>query len=164
MRPLARIALCFVAFGSLHLLGGCGSGSESSSTTGGGSSVCDDFRREEGIGALVKVRLVNQTGNNLYLGDPSGSGCGSPADFVVNDAEGHLLPWRAGDCEFTCEALMKGSCGCADICAPPSVRLVAPGGTYEVAWAGTIFTPVLMRFARARAASSRRSRPPGSSP
>lgn len=107
------------------------------------SSACDAFQPDTVAGVKVKVRLVNQTGHDLFFDFPQSHPfiCGGLA-FALTDAVGNVVNWAGGGpCEFTCEGLMNDSCQCVGVsCASFPITRVVPGGTYEAAvWNGLIF-------------------------
>jgi hypothetical protein len=78
----------------------------------------------------------------VYLG--GGSGCGPIPLFALRGPDGAALTWARGDCTFECSELMDISADCPAICQIPPVVLIAPGGTYEIPWSGTVLRSVDM--------------------
>lgn len=105
--------------------------------------TCAPYVAEPQSGHAVNVRLVNETGADLYLGDPDQS-CGAFLPFLLSDAQGHALTWRAPDCASTCALVQSGPVGCPALCQMPSVELVPDGGAYVATWDGTVYTPKAM--------------------
>lgn len=145
---LVLAASLFACGGSAENPGGGGSGANGGS---GGSGASGGSGGDDGKGGgycdvppdlpgpNVTVRLVNKTGQNLYLGDPQQS-CDSYRAFEVVTGDGKTLKSSLGSCEFTCSDLLAGQCQCAADCAAPVVTLLAADGVYTAQWDGSIFS------------------------
>jgi hypothetical protein len=118
--------------------GGSGSGASGTGASGGGPDTCD-YEPGDVTGPNVTVRLVNETGQPLYLGNTEVD-CEPFGGFELSNANGPLL-WQRGSCSFTCAEAQEGSCACAAGCAAPIVTMVADGASWSVTWPGTIYVP-----------------------
>lgn len=85
--------------------------------------------------ADVSVTIRNTSAEPIYI---SGLGCTNNLDLRLYDAADNMLSYQRGACHFTCEQLQQSSAVCAADCAVPPVVMIAPGGTHELAWDGTI--------------------------
>jgi hypothetical protein len=83
----------------------------------------------------MKVVIANNTSANIYLGSPSGT---CEFGFSVFQGQTELQPSRE-TCALTCGELQTDGCDCVSQCVS-IVTLVAPGGTYDIGWPGTVFT------------------------
>jgi hypothetical protein len=88
----------------------------------------------------VIVKLNNKTQNDLFIGSKTGGGCGSVDPFGVTGPNGEELGYKQGDCDFTCKQIMDGECACPANCEEPRTILLAPGGSLEITWNGTLFS------------------------
>jgi hypothetical protein len=136
------------------LFAGCGSGSPDN--TGGGGSVshvggshvggshvggshvggaapdCAALAADE-TGTPVPVRIVNQTGSDLYL--YLDNDCGE-TPFRIKDPNGDELLWSdGGSCDQTCADF---DCICTVTCAHPPLARIAANGTATVTWKGVV--------------------------
>lgn len=142
-----------LAFGVIALPG-CGDGGSGASS--GGQDDCASYIVEP-TRDPVKVTIHNTSKSNLYLGDPTPSGCANEPEFSLKSSDGSELTWALPACALTCAQAQQGSCACAADCAAPFVRLLAPGASYEITWAGTVFTSKQMPTACYKEASCAQS-------
>jgi hypothetical protein len=125
------------------VLAACGADVTTTNGGGGGGDVCAPFTAAPPAAATVTVRLVNRTGNAIYLGQTS-AGCDDGVEFTLTDGAGAVLVHDLDVCESTCARLRERSCACAADCALPSAWLVAPYGARTIEWAGTVFRTTTM--------------------
>jgi hypothetical protein len=86
------------------------------------------------------VRLANATNENLFLGLPV-MGCSEDFRFSIEAEEGVVLAPRLAYCGFSCEQLQTGQCAiCPPACPFNPVVMLAPGGSFDVAWPGSVVT------------------------
>src|SRR5262249_52893446 len=112
-------------------------------TTGTGGAACSDFT-EKPTTSPTRIRVVNNTNANLYLGSPTPT-CVLDVGYTLEDSLGHPLLPTIDPCQFTCADLQTGGCGCPPVaCYPNIVTLVAPGKSLDYGWPGTVFTPKSM--------------------
>lgn len=120
-------------------LGGEGEGAASPGGTGGDGplepAACGDFTPPQPATKPMKVVIANNTSANIYLGSPSGT---CQFGFSVFQGQTELQPAR-DQCAMTCGELQTDGCECVSQCVS-IVTLVAPGGTYDIGWPGTLFT------------------------
>jgi hypothetical protein len=114
-----------------------GSGASGSTTgPGAGGGACDV--PPDSAGPTVTVNLVNNTGQNLYLGNPT-QGCDPYLAFSL-DKNDQPLVWSLGSCAFTCMEQLSGSCACPADCAAPVITMLAPDGVYKAEWQGSVYS------------------------
>ncbi len=89
----------------------------------------------------VAVTVRNDGASPIYI---TGLGCDASVDLRLYDANDQLLAYRERVCQFTCSELQETDAVCAADCALPPVVMIAPGGTYELAWNGTVLDAVGM--------------------
>lgn len=87
------------------------------------------------VGPEVKVSLQNAGDATIWV--DRRLFCGHVLPFDIVDAEGEKLNLMLGLCEFTCEEVLVGDCGCQAGCGEPDqVITIQPGETLEIAWSG----------------------------
>ena len=114
--------------------GGSTSTSTSTSTTSSGNS-CSDFLPPDDLGGPVTIRIENNTTADLYIGDPNQS-CGSVPIYALHGPADEVLNGGLDGCEYSCEQLQSGSCGCTGDCMAPHVIRVTAGGALVTEWGG----------------------------
>ena len=123
-------------------LAACG-GNTAVTADGGAGDACATYAAAAPAVTAVTVRLVNQTGKPLYLGQTQ-PGCGDGVSFTVKDGAGTVLHHALAICEPTCANMLQRSCACAADCAMPTVTLVADAGAASLVWKGSIYTATKM--------------------
>lgn len=117
---------------------GTGSGSGSGSTGSGQQCLGFDDTNET---TQVTVTVRNTTDEAIYL---TGLGCDSQIDLELYDANDREVSYRRGNCHFTCAELQNTDPVCAGGCAIPPIIMIAPGGSYDLSWDGTLHEPTEM--------------------
>lgn len=125
-----------------------GSTTEAPETTGeptstGASSTgapsCEVSPEDE-LGAEVKVLLRNAGDATIWV--DRRLFCGEVLPFAIFDPAGEEVNPSIGLCEFTCEEILMGNCGCPAGCgSPDQVIQIDPGATFEIAWSGEHWAP-----------------------
>lgn len=125
--------------GGSHVGGSHAGGSHAGGSAVGGSHVggaapdCAALAANE-TATPVPVRLVNETGADLYV-QLSDGWCGAFA-FRIKDPNGDELPWSNGGlCAQTCADF---DCVCTVTCAPPPATRIAPNGSATMTWKGLV--------------------------
>jgi hypothetical protein len=105
----------------------------------GGSGDCEEFfPKESGVPAKpVPVILRNDTATTLYLREIMDE-C-SPPQYEAETLAGDELRTSFGSCASTCADVANGQCGCFLGCGGLVVVLLAPGGSYEMAWSRRLY-------------------------
>jgi hypothetical protein len=105
--------------------------------SGGAGPQCEGFD-DTTERTDVTVTLRNERAEPVFL---TGLGCESDIDLRLYDDDGERMGFRGGACHFTCEDLQETDGVCAADCAAPPIVMIAPGGSYELAWSGTVLAP-----------------------
>jgi hypothetical protein len=114
-------------------------GSSTDTPTTDGSTTeepvtCEDPSVAE-VGPEVKISLQNGGDGTIWV--DRRLFCGRVLPFDIVDAEGTMLNLTLGLCEFTCEEILAGDCGCQAGCGEfDQVVTIQPGETLELAWSG----------------------------
>ncbi|MFO0567317.1 MAG: hypothetical protein U0263_16790 [Polyangiaceae bacterium] len=120
-------------------IGGGGTGG-TGAVGGVGGTSCSDFL-DEPLPTSVTIRVVNKRATPIYVG--GGSGCGNEPLYTLS-GPGGLVALSPGGCGFTCEALQAHGDMCPDACFLPPTIFIAPGGSFDTAWAGTSYEAATM--------------------
>ena len=107
---------------------------------GGSGPQCEGFD-DVTESTIVTLTVRNATAAPVYL---SGSDCSAEIDLHLFDEDDQEVSFRTGNCHFTCEQLQRSEGICAAACALPPIVMLAPGGTYDLAWSGMVNLPVEM--------------------
>ncbi len=142
----ALLAACTTTVTAFEDDGGTGAGASGSGASGstggsgGGGAECSGFEDTTTV-TTVTVTVQNATAQAIYLG---GTDCEIDIDLRLFDAADQPVRFRDGVCHFTCSELQVTDAVCAAGCALPPIVMIAPGGSYELTFNGTMLDPVEM--------------------
>lgn len=122
---------------------GTDSGGTSTGTpTTGEPGACVD-PSETDIGPAVAVTIRNDTAMPLFF--PLADLCDPLLPFQVLDADDVVVKTTVRACEFSCETVLQGNCGCGLGCGTAPAVKIEPGGAHIATWSGVqwITTAVL---------------------
>lgn len=137
---IAALAACTTTVSQFEDDGGSGGNGSGGTGSGGNGTQCEGFE-DTTERADVTVSIRNATAAPIYL---TGLGCDADIDLRLYDEDDQRIDFRAGVCHFTCEELQQSEAICAADCAIPPIVMIAPGGSYDMPWDGTIHRPAQM--------------------
>jgi len=125
--------------GSPTATGITGTDGATDGTTDGttGEPACVDPSLTD-IGPPVEVTLRNNGATRLFIN--LADNCASVLPFGLRDANDVEVEIDKDACEFGCDDILSGECGCAAGCGPGQVLQLEPGGTFLTGWTGRVWS------------------------
>jgi hypothetical protein len=135
LTPPIAVALLVACSPQVDLKNGSGSNSDGSGSTSSTPS-CEELEPEQS--AAVQFTVRNTSDAPIFLDQGT---CGPAVDVL--DAAGNPTAWRFPDCTVpSCEAMLDDDCAVACAGCIQGIIRIAPGGTLDVSWAGTLFADI----------------------
>jgi hypothetical protein len=101
---------------------------------------CDAIKHDEDP-SPIKIRLVNHTASDVYIGDGPGACDGSPPPYTIADPGGVALDFlNPTGCGWTCAKFSDcfGGCTMTSTCLQHHATRIAPNAKVELEWRGTV--------------------------